>query len=144
MTAGYWGVALYQPQTETNWGTVLRSAYNFNASFIMTIGRKYERQCSDTVNASKNLPYYHYESMRDFLNGMPEDCALIRVEVDGDKKLETFTHPKRAVYLFGPENGTVPKLAEEYSLSIETNRCLNLAVAASVVMYDRHAKERRV
>lgn len=140
MSKGYWGVALYQPQNEVNWGTVLRSAYNFNANFICTIGRKYQRQCSDTVNASKNLPVFHYETMEDFLTHMPVECELVRVEVDGEYKLETFCHPKRGVYLFGPENGSLPQISRGLSLHIETNQCLNLAVAASIVMYDRHQK----
>ena len=140
MTKGYWGVALYQPQNEINWGTVLRSAYNFDANFIATIGRKYHRQCSDTVNASKNLPMFHYESLEDFIQHMPLDCQLVRVEVDGERHLEKFCHPKSAVYLFGPENGSLPAIDQGVSVSIQSNRCLNLAVSASIVMYDRHQK----
>lgn len=48
---GYFGIGIYNPKTETNMGTLWRSAYNFGADFIFTIGMRYKKMGSDTAKA---------------------------------------------------------------------------------------------
>jgi len=138
---GYWGIAIYQPKSEENWGTVLRSAYNFGASFVSTIGHGYRRQASDTVNATKHIPCFHYTSVADFLAAIPPTCILVPVEVEAGLPLERFSHPKQAIYVFGGEARTLPTAILAHprarAIHIATNQCLNLAVCASIVMYTR-------
>jgi tRNA(Leu) C34 or U34 (ribose-2'-O)-methylase TrmL len=68
----------------------------------------------------------------------------IAVELGGDTtSLPTFVHPERAFYVFGPEDSSLSKeLCErcEAHVEIPTRRCLNLAAAVNVVLYDRTAK----
>jgi tRNA(Leu) C34 or U34 (ribose-2'-O)-methylase TrmL len=57
--------------------------------------------------------------------------------------LSVFKHPNGAVYIFGPEDGSVPKYVVEECkeiVSIPSNFCLNLAATASIVLYDRTSK----
>lgn len=68
------------------------------------------------------------------------------VEVlDSAESLPDFVHPERAVYVFGPEDGDIPGGVRREChrfVRIPSNGCLNLAVAANLVLYDRHVKAR--
>lgn len=67
---------------------------------------------------------------------------LIAVDlIDGAVPLHEFSHPvSHAVYIFGPEDGTIPQSvvdACDEAVFIPTRGCLNLAASVNVVMYDR-------
>jgi tRNA(Leu) C34 or U34 (ribose-2'-O)-methylase TrmL len=68
----------------------------------------------------------------------------VAVEVRANAEtLPQFAHPEDAVYVFGPEDGTVPGaiLARCHRfVSIPTRHCLNLGAAINVVLYDRCLK----
>jgi tRNA(Leu) C34 or U34 (ribose-2'-O)-methylase TrmL len=70
----------------------------------------------------------------------------VAVEVrDGAERLDTFVHPEHAVYVFGPEDGTLGRgtlSACHRFLRIPTavRTPLNLAAAVNIVLYDRHVK----
>jgi tRNA(Leu) C34 or U34 (ribose-2'-O)-methylase TrmL len=57
--------------------------------------------------------------------------------------LVEFEHPQEAPYVFGPEDGGLPKavrlLCHRFVAS-PTHHCLNLAAAVNVVLYDRRLK----
>jgi tRNA(Leu) C34 or U34 (ribose-2'-O)-methylase TrmL len=62
------------------------------------------------------------------------------VESEG---LIEFIHPPHAVYVFGPEDGSIPVQARRHCwrfVRIPTYHCLNLATAVGTVLYDRMAK----
>ena len=142
MKRGYIGIALYEPKFEENLGTIFRSAMDFDVDFIATIGHRYKKQATDTTKTWKHIPLFHYKNAKDFLAHIPQDCELVSVEVDGAEQLETFQHPERAIYLFGGEDRSVPKALQAHgkSVKIATRFCLNLAVCASILMYDIQAK----
>jgi len=57
--------------------------------------------------------------------------------------LTTFQHPENAVYVFGPEDGSVPQVYRRFChrfVHIPSHYCLNLAAAVNVVLYDRMMK----
>lgn len=137
---GYFGIAVAQPKTDANFGGIMRSAHAFGASFIVLIGHRYHKQPTDTSKAARHLPLYQYPDMDTFLANRPFDCEIVRVEVNGKTDLPRFTHLARAIYLLGGEDRTIPEDVGDRSVVIRTSHCLNLAVAASLVMYDRHAK----
>ncbi len=142
---GYFGIVVKNLKTPANLGTLLRSAYNFEAAFIGIIGERYKHQPSDTLKAHRHIPLFHYDTDEEFLKSIPFSCQLIGIEItEASKPLERFVHPQRAVYLLGPEDGSLPEklLAKCQSiLKINTSQCLNVAVAGSIVMYDRQQKE---
>lgn len=142
---GYFGIGVYNIKTEMNLGTLWRSAQNFGASFIFTIGRRYKRQASDTTRAQRHVPLYEYLTLEDFYEHMPKDCMLVCIEqTDDAKKLRDFPHPERAVYLLGAEDYGLPeKIMKGHSIVyIDTPYCLNVAVAGSIIMYDRSVKNK--
>jgi len=141
---GYFAIGIQNGKTEANVGTLWRSAHAFGASFIFVIGNRYHRQPTDTTKAWKQVPLFSYLTFEDFYRQLPHDCQLIGVELsDKSKPLETWYHPKQAIYLLGAEDGGLSKIALEKCHSvvqIQSEYCLNLAVAGSIVMYDRQQK----
>lgn len=133
---GYWGIAFYEPKFEENIGTAVRSAHCFGADFICLIGRRYKKQPSDTMATERHIPIYEYENLDDFLRHIPIECEIIGIEVDGENIIG-FKHPQRAVYILGGEDRNLPKEIKK-RLKIETSHCLNMAVAASIVMFHRN------
>jgi len=135
---GYFGIGVYNIKREMNLGTLWRSAQNFGADFIFTIGRRYKKMGSDTTRAWRHVPLFDYESFDDFK--VPYDCKIIcieQTETSGD--LKTFIHPERCIYLLGAEDIGLPKTYMEGKnvVHISTPMCLNVAVAGSIVMFDR-------
>lgn len=143
MKRGYFGIGVYHPKTTENIGTLWRSAHNFGADFIFTIGRRYKKQPSDTTKAVRHVPLYEYQSFDDLKEHLPRGSNIVFIEqTEGAKNLKEVTHPETAVYILGAEDEGVPEeLMSGYpTVFIDTPMCLNVAVAGSVVMYDRSIK----
>lgn len=138
-------IGVEHPKSSDNIGTLFRSAQNFGASLIFTIGRRYKRQQSDCQKAWRNIPLLNFESWDAFREHAPMDWVPVVVEIcDGAVPLPEFKHPKCAVYILGPEDGSVcPDILgrTKNKVWIPTKRCLNVATAGSIVMYDRSAKK---
>lgn len=140
MKRGYFAIGIYEPKTETNIGTLWRSAHNFGADFIFTIGKRYKKERSDTTKAEKHIPLYSYSDWQDFVEHLPSGCEIVCVEqADGARKLGEVVHPERAVYVLGAEDYGIPedKMRGHQKVFIDTPMCLNVAVAGSIVLYDR-------
>jgi tRNA(Leu) C34 or U34 (ribose-2'-O)-methylase TrmL len=59
------------------------------------------------------------------------------------ESLPNFVHPKNPVYVFGPEDGSLPQIYLKHCqrfLVIPSPYCLNLAAAVYITLYDRTAK----
>jgi tRNA (guanosine-2'-O-)-methyltransferase len=123
----------------------MRSAVCLGADFIFVIGRRYDRQATDTVAAHRHIPLYVYSDLDDFNTHRPYDAPLIGVELtDEATPLERFSHPERAIYLLGPEDGSLTRRALEmcqHVVKFQSAYCLNVAAAGSIVMYDRQMKQ---
>lgn len=141
---GYFGIGIENTKTKMNIGTLWRSAYGLGAAFIFVIGNRYKSQASDTVKAMRHIPLYHFDTFEQFYENMPKDCLLVGVELhERSRKLEGYGHPERAIYLLGAEDHGLSKTAITKCHSIvefDSKHCLNVAVAGSIVMYDRQCK----
>jgi tRNA(Leu) C34 or U34 (ribose-2'-O)-methylase TrmL len=80
----------------------------------------------------------------DVLAACPHECIPVAVEfIQTACPLPAFQHPERAFYVFGPEDGSLPKdvLSRCHALVyVPTDVCMNLAATVNVVLYDRIAK----
>jgi len=143
-TRGYYGIGICNGKTEANVGTLWRSAAIFGASFIFTIGERYKKQASDTMKAWRHIPFYNYKTFDDFYKAMPYDCQLVGVELDDrSHKINNFIHPERCLYLLGAEDSGISETALRHChtiIQLPGDYCLNVAVAGSIVMYDRLIK----
>lgn len=137
----FFGIGIQNGKTPENLGVLWRTAQNMGASFIFTIGNRYAKQACDTHNAVKSMPYFHYESFDEFYKYLPKGARVVGVELtDNAEALETFHHPRRCVYLLGAEDHGLPKKAIEKShhlIKFKSKFSVNVAVAGSIVMYDR-------
>ncbi|MGD9638641.1 MAG: RNA methyltransferase [Alphaproteobacteria bacterium] len=139
---GYFGVGVEGISKPFNVGSIFRSSNAFGASFMFTIGHNYEKRTvsqSDTSKTMSHLPFYEFPDVGSML--LPKGCALVGVElIDDAIDLPSFRHPKTAAYILGPEKGSLsPEILKkcDYTIKIPTSFCLNVGMAAVIVMYDR-------
>ena len=95
-------------------------------------------------NAWASIPLYHYTSMVDLKNHLPYSTKLVAIEISEQAKpIKSFEHPTRAVYLLGSEGiGLPPGVMSDCHdiIKLPGSQPLNVAVAGSLVMYDRLTK----
>ena len=142
---GYFGIGIEHTKTATNVGTLWRSADIMGAHFIFTIGRRYRKQASDTMKTWRNIPLYHFTDFDEFYKtGLPHDCRLVGIEIDDAAQvLYQYKHRERCIYLLGAEDhGLTGRALDKCHdlVVIPGSHCLNVAVAGSIVMYDRMSK----
>lgn len=139
---GYFGVGAERVSKAMNLGAVLRTAHAFGASFVFTIGSKHMARDvahADTSKTERHVPLHQWSDVSDLQ--LPKGCALVGVELDpAATDLTHFRHPLRAAYFLGPERGSLSDAAMgrcTHLVKIPTRFCVNLSVAAAIVLYDR-------
>lgn len=139
---GYFGIGVEGISKPMNLGAILRTAHAFRASFAFAIQPALdvdELLQSDTSIAIENMPVHVYPSLAQF--ALPMGCRLIGVEITDDAvDLPSFKHPTAAAYVLGAEQDSLsPELTQrcDYVVKIPTRFCVNVSVAAAIVMYDR-------
>lgn len=141
MKRGYFGIGIQNTKTEINVGTLWRSATILGASFIFTIGRRYKKQASDTMKSWRHIPLFHHETFESFVKSVPYDCQIVGVELDEKSvPVTTFNHPERCIYLLGAEDNGLTRQALDKChklVQLPGDFCMNVAVAGSIIMYDR-------
>lgn len=139
---GFAAIGLYAPKTESNVGGALRAAGCYGASMIALQGHRYRRLATDTMAAARSIPLVH----GDLLELIPFECVPVAIEIcKGAKSLPSYTHPERAFYVFGPEDGSIPQEIVGRCrdvVQVPTRQCMNLAATVNVVLYDRLSKQR--
>ena len=143
---GYSAIGLFNPKNSINVGAVLRAAGIYGASFVAVTGErikfKYKKAPTDTMKTYRHLPLLQIEDLKKII---PYDCVPVAVEIiDGAIPLHNYEHPERALYVFGPEDGTLGKQVLNWCrdiIYIPGNGCMNLAATVNVVLYDRQAKQ---
>ena len=144
---GYAVVALDNPKCVANLGGAMRAAQCYGAIMIVIGGARMARIshiATDTMKAYRHIPTIWSP---DVMNSIPHDCVPVAVDlVEGARDLRSYTHPERAFYVFGPEDGTLGNRILDKcrdKIMVPTNGCMNLAATVNVVLYDRLAKEKQ-
>lgn len=139
---GYFGVGVENISKEQNVGTIARSAHSFGASFFFTIQPSIDVKAlrtSDTSDAFDHMPYYQYDEALKL--ELPMECTLVGVELTDEAiELPSFRHPRRAAYILGPEMGSLSEGVQDqchHIVKIPMKFCVNVGVAAAIMMYDR-------
>ena len=145
-------VILINPRFGHNVGTALRTTACFCHTQIVVTGQRIR----DEVDNLRRIP--REERMRNYADVelihcddpfaiMTPECVPVAMEFRPNSEcLYDFVHPENAVYIFGPEDGTLGGniLSRSHSfVKIDTLECLNLATAITVTLYDRELKIRQ-
>ncbi|MEQ8934585.1 MAG: TrmH family RNA methyltransferase, partial [Amphiplicatus sp.] len=92
-----------------------------------------------TSKSENHVTMYSWKTLEEMQ--LPKGCQLVGVELDDNAvELPKFRHPLCAAYLLGPEKGDLSDAAKArcaHIVKIPTRFCVNLSVAAALVMYDR-------
>lgn len=140
MPRGYCGIGIYNPLHSMNVGTLWRSAMAFDVDFLFVIGLPIKAQPSDTTKATRHIPLWHFPSWDHFLVCRPSG-TIMAVEITPEaQSLPSFAHPERAIYVLGNERHGLPEeiiTRCHTTIRIPSRYCLNVAVAGSIVLYDR-------
>ncbi|WP_432452076.1 MULTISPECIES: RNA methyltransferase [unclassified Agarivorans] len=137
-------IGLVNPKSPSNVGSVMRAAGCFQADAVFYTGQRYARAArfnTDTKNQSLNIPLSGVDSL---VAQVTPDMQIVCVElVEGAIALPEFTHPEKALYIFGPEDGSLSQTVVDQADSvvyIPSQACLNLAATVNVLLYDRQTK----
>lgn len=139
--SGFAAIGLDHPKCPANFGGVMRAAKCYGAACVVIGGHRYQRSVTDTTKAYRSIPVL---SLDDVMNGIPFDCVPVAVDlVPGAIPLPEYRHPRRAFYVFGPEDGTlgariIARCRDK--IMVPTQHCMNLAATVNVILYDRIAK----
>lgn len=140
-------IGVDQPKREVNIGTLWRSAFCLGASLVFTVGRRYSPQSGDTPKTWRQIPCLHFATWEEYRQHAPLAWTPIGVEIGrAATDLRAFHHPAEAVYLLGAEDSGLSNEAAALCkdiVVIPSRYCLNVAVAGSIVMYDRTAKKEK-
>ena len=139
------------PKYPHNVGQTVRAASCFGAQLIMITGNRVSLEKGDKTKY--RLP--REERMRGYkdvklicddypFNRFDKSVTPVAVEFrENAEPLPFFEHPRNAVYVFGPEDGSIPQVMLRHCqrfVVIPTKHCVNLAAAVYLILYDRIAK----
>ncbi|MDN3616026.1 RNA methyltransferase [Vibrio gallaecicus] len=137
-------VGLTNPKSPTNVGAVMRAAGCYQVDEVKYTGQRYAKAAkfhTDTKSAARTIPLTFAES---FLDDLDPDTQIVCVELaEGAVPLPRFKHPEKAIYIFGPEDGSITQdVADraDHVVYVPTVGCMNLAATVNVLLYDRLAK----
>ena len=137
-------IGLTNPKSPTNVGAVMRAAGCYQVDEVKYTGQRYEKAAkfhTDTKSAARTIPLTGVES---FLDNLELETQIVCVELaEGATPLPRFKHPENAIYIFGPEDGSISQdVADraDHVVYVPTVGCMNLAATVNVLLYDRLSK----
>ena len=141
MSLGFAAIGLFNPKDPANAGGVMRAAGCYGAALIVMSGTRMRNWPTDVGKQWRHTPVLAVDNL---LAAIPHDCVPVAVDlIPGARSLVGYTHPERAFYIFGPEDGTLGATITDHCrdvIYVPTSNCMNLAATVNVVLYDRMAK----
>lgn len=160
-------VVLLNPKTPYNVGAVIRACSIFDVPTLRWTGDRIStaegrRKAGSALKKNKpRLPREErlkdytgvdwQEAADDVVSSLAAERDLVPVAVEKRQcatPLDAYEHPVNALYVFGPEDGSVPagvlSVCHHFVVipTAQQSVPLNLAAAVNVVLYDRLVKER--
>lgn len=135
-------IALCNPKFANNMGDVVRAAACLNASKVWYSGSRI--QFGDRIPREIRL-YKEVELINEDYFVDKSGLTPVAVELlPGAQDIRNFQHPPEALYIFGPEDGSIPKSIRRLChsfIQIPTNYCVSLPAAVHLTLYDRMIKQ---
>jgi tRNA(Leu) C34 or U34 (ribose-2'-O)-methylase TrmL len=145
-------VVLTNPKYSHNVGGVLRACSCFDIPTLMWTGDRVvvDEESGERIPREERMKGYKnvdWSANDRPFDVLPPGVIPVAVEVfESSEPLTTFEHPENAVYLFGPEDGSIGQMWRRHChrfVHIPARHCLNLAGAVYVVLADRMMKRQR-
>jgi tRNA(Leu) C34 or U34 (ribose-2'-O)-methylase TrmL len=142
-------ICLVNPKYPVNVGNVVRVASCFNVLQVWFTGNRvslspqkgYRLPREERMKGYKDVTIYQNDY---FFDQFERGVTPVAIElVDGAESLPDFDHPENAIYVFGPEDGSITSVLLQHChrfVKIPVKHCLNLANTVGMVMYDRMLK----
>ena len=149
MNTDFVSIGLTNPKSTSNVGAVMRAAGCYQVDQVLYSGARYDRAgklATDTKKAHTSIPLINIESLGldELIDAVDEETKIVCVDlIQGATPLPSFEHPKKALYVFGPEDGTISQKVvdrADHVVFVPTVGCMNLAASVNVLLYDRLAK----
>ncbi len=145
------GIILINPRFAFNVGMSVRLASCYGLSQLWFTGERVRLEMAQRGRLPREERMKGWQNVQMINNDrpfdlFPADAVPVAVEVrQNSERLQDFEHPKKAVYVFGPEDGSIPSpfLAKCHRFVIiptRKNFCLNLATALATILWDRALK----
>jgi tRNA(Leu) C34 or U34 (ribose-2'-O)-methylase TrmL len=140
-------VILTNPKYPHNVAQVLRAASCFDFKQVWYTGNRVSLEGDTRLPREERMKGYADVDLYQFdypFDCFPEDTVPVAIElVENSELLTEFEHPEKAVYVFGPEDGSINQVVRRHChrfVSIPTKHCTNLSAAVYLTMYDRMSK----
>ena len=142
-------VALVNPRFPHNVGAAVRAASCFGAGQVwfsgdrvkMALDQKRRLPREERMKGFADVELRHFDP---FFDQFESDVTPVAVELRPNAEpLPLFEHPEKALYVFGPEDGSLGSVYLRHChrfVVIPTRHCVNLAAAVYLVLYDRATK----
>lgn len=142
------GILLMNPKYPHNVGAVLRACASYGIEHLRYTGGRMDAELAtwDRLPREERMKGYRtvdWKKSTLLFDEFP-DLVPVAIEVrENSQMLQNFEHPANALYVFGPEDGSLTGVTLRHChhfVAIPTLHCLNLAMAVGTVLYDRHIK----
>lgn len=144
----YPSIILTNPKYSANVGAAVRAASCFGAKQVWWTGNRVRVDEGERLPREERLKGYKSVELRQFdypfEHFKGDGVVPVALELlPGSECLFDFVHPEKAVYVFGPEDGSIDQVTRRFChrfVSIPSKHCTNLAAAVYIVLYDRMIK----
>jgi tRNA(Leu) C34 or U34 (ribose-2'-O)-methylase TrmL len=139
-------ILLCNPKYSANVGAAVRAASCFGASQVWWTGNRVSLEVGERLPREERMKGYKDVEMRQFDRPFEHfpDAVPVAIELlPNTECLFDFVHPENAIYVFGPEDGSIDQTIRRFChrfVAIPSKHCTNLAAAVYLVLYDRMKK----
>jgi tRNA(Leu) C34 or U34 (ribose-2'-O)-methylase TrmL len=140
-------IILNNPKKAANVGAVIRAASCFGANQVWYSGNRFRLDDGERIPREERLRGYKEVDLIQFdypFDHFPRGVTPVAIElVENAEWLCDFEHPEKAVYVFGPEDGSIEQTWKRHChrfVKIPSKHCTNLSAAVYIVLYDRMMK----
>jgi len=141
-------VALMNPKYPRNVGQAIRASSCFGIKQLWYTGNRVALEIEKGHRVPREQRMRQFSDVKiyqhDYIFEQFNNAVPVAIEITPNSEiLTTFEHPENALYIFGPEDGSIPQVAMRHChrfVAIPTSHCTNLAAAIYIVLYDRLQK----
>ncbi len=140
-------IGLINPKYSANVAKIIRLASCYGFTQVWQAGNRVQIAPGERLLREERMKGYQdvdWIQHDYFFDQFERGVTPVAIElVESAEPLTYFEHPENALYVFGPEDGSIPQTTRRHChrfVFIPTKHCLNLATAVATVLWDRSLK----